>query len=98
MLLWLNIAQLILYIGLLALAGQGALYVLAGAGRQRNLFYQLFQMVNRPWIALGRWLAPRALAPRTHPLVAFCVMAALYLAVTLAKIEHCLAIGVEACR
>lgn len=98
MLLWLNIAQLILYIGLLALAGQGALYVLAGAGRQHNLFYQLFQVVNRPWIVLGRWLAPRTLAPRTHPLVAFCVMAALYLAVTLAKIEHCLAIGVEACR
>lgn len=98
MLLWLNLAQLILYIGLLALAGQGALYVLAGARRDRNLFYQLFQIVNRPWIALGRLIAPRAFAARLHPFIAFCLMAALYLAVTLAKIEHCLTIGMEHCR
>lgn len=98
MLFWLNLAQLVLYIGLLALAGQGALYVLAGARRETNLFYQLFQILNKPWTALGRLLAPRQFAPRLHPFIAFCLMAALYLAVTLAKIEHCLTIGVEQCR
>ena len=43
MLLFLNIAQLILYIGALGLIGQGLLYVLAGQGRDTNLFYQLIR-------------------------------------------------------
>jgi hypothetical protein len=48
LLLFLNIAQLLLYIGGLGLAGQGLLYVLAGEGRHTNLFYQLIGMVNKP--------------------------------------------------
>lgn len=98
MLFWLNAAQLVLYIGLLALLGQGVLYVLAGAQRQRNFVYQLFQILNKPWVGAARWIAPRQVADQHVPVVAFCVMAVLYLAVTLAKIEHCIAIGVEACR
>jgi len=98
MLFWLNAAQLVLYIGLLSLLGQGALYIIAGRRREGNLFYQLFQVLNRPWVGAARWIAPRQLAPRLLPVVAFCVMAVLYLAVTLAKIEHCVAIGMEGCR
>ncbi|TSE34271.1 hypothetical protein [Tepidimonas charontis] len=98
MLFWLNAAQLVLYIGLLALLGQGVLYIIAGQRRADNLFYQLFQVLNRPWVALARWITPRQLAPQHLPVVAFCAMAALYLAVTLAKIEHCIAVGMEGCR
>ncbi len=98
MLSFLNIAQLVLYIGLLALAGQGLLYVLAGQGRDNNLFYQLFQMVNRPWLALGRWLSPARVAERHHGWVAFFITAAIYVAVTLAKIEHCISVDMVGCR
>jgi hypothetical protein len=98
MLLALNIAQLVAYIGLLALAGQGLLYVLAGAGRESNLVYQLFLVLNKPWTRAASWISPRQVAQRHHPVVAFCVLAVLYMAVTLAKIEYCIGIGVENCR
>lgn len=98
MLLVLNLAQLVFYIGLLALAGQGALYLLAGSARDRNPIYQLFQMVNRPWTWAASWISPKQVAQRHHGVVAFCVLGVLYMVVTLAKIEHCIGIGVENCR
>ena len=98
MLHFLNIAQLVLYIALLALAGQGLLYVLAGARRDDNLVYQLFLLLNKPWTRAASWISPRKVAERHHPVVAFCVLAVLYLVVTLAKIEYCIGIGVEHCR
>lgn len=94
----LNTAQLVLYIGLLALVGQALLYVLAGSKRDTNLFYQLFQVVNRPWLGLARWLSPARVAPRHHGWVAFFITAALYIAVTLARIEHCVSAGMVGCR
>ena len=61
-LLFLNIAQLILYIGGLALIGQGLLFVLSGQKRETNLFYQLFQIVNKPWSATARFISPKQIA------------------------------------
>lgn len=98
MLLFLNIAQLLLYIGGLALIGQGLLYVLTGVKRETNLFYQLFQIVNKPWTSVARFISPKQIADRQIPFVAFCIVAVLYIAVTLAKIEHCVTIGIELCQ
>lgn len=98
MLLLLNIAQLVFYIGLLALAGQGLLYVLAGAKRDSNLVYQMFLVLNKPWTRAASWISPHKVAERHHPVVAFCVLAVLYIVVTLAKIEHCVGVGVENCQ
>lgn len=98
MLLFLNIAQLVLYIGALGLIGQGLLYVLAGHGRDTNLFYQLIGMVNKPWTLAARFISPKQIIDRQVPFVAFCIVGVLYIAVTLAKIEHCISIGIEACQ
>lgn len=98
MLLFLNIAQLVLYIGGLALMGQGLLYVLTGEGRNTNLFYQLIEMVSKPWTMLARFISPKQILDRQIPFVAFCIVGVLYIAVTLAKIEHCITIGIEACQ
>jgi hypothetical protein len=95
---FLNIAQLVLYIGLLALIGQALLYVLAGQKRDTNVFYQLFQVLNRPWLGLARLVSPARVAARHHGWVAFFMTAALYLAVTLAKIEHCVNAAMAGCR
>ncbi len=95
---FLNVAQLLLYIGLLALLGQGLLYVLAGQKREGNFFYQLFQVLNRPWMALARWLSPAKVASRHHGWVAFLVLSVLYLGVTLLKIERCLSVAMAGCR
>ena len=98
MLLFLNIAQLLLYIGGLGLVGQGLLFVLAGQGRSNNLFYQLIGMVNKPWTLLARLISPKQIVDSQVPFVAFCIIGVLYIAVTIAKIEHCLSIGIEACQ
>lgn len=94
----LNIAQLVLYIALLALLGQGVLYLLAGAKRDTNWVYQLFVSLNKPWTRAAAWISPPQVASRHHPVVAFCVLAVLYVLVTLIKIDHCLTVGVENCR
>ncbi len=98
MLLFLNIAQLILYIGGLGLIGQGLLYVLAGQKRDTNLFYQLIAIVNKPWTLLARVISPKQVLDRQVPFVAFCIVAVLYITVTIAKIEHCISIGIEICQ
>ena len=98
MLLFLNIAQLLLYIGGLALMGQGLLFVLSGQKRDTNLFYQLFQIINKPWTKIARFISPKQSADHQIPFVAFCIIAVLYIAVTLAKIEHCITIGIEICQ
>ncbi len=98
MLLYLNIAQLILYIGGIALMGQGLLFVLSGQKRDTNLFYQLFQIINKPWTKIARFISPKQIADHQTPFVAFCIIAVLYMAVTLAKIEHCVSIGIELCQ
>ena len=98
MLLFLNIAQLVLYIGALGLIGQGLLYVLAGQGRDTNLFYQLIGIINKPWTLTARFISPKQIIDRQIPFVAFCIVGVFYIAVTLAKIEHCISIGIEICQ
>jgi uncharacterized membrane protein len=95
---FLNATQLILYIGLLALLGQGLLFVLAGQNRDRNIFYQLFQILNKPWLFIARKLSPARILPKHIPLVAFLVMSVMYVYVTLAKIEHCISIAMQGCK
>lgn len=98
MLLPLNVLQLVLYIALLALLGQGALHLLAGAARERNVFYRMLRTVGRPFARLVRVLAPARVADRHVPLLTFVVLLGAYLAVTFAKIALCLRFGMESCR
>ncbi len=72
MLTFLNVIQLVLYIALLALAGQGVLFVLAGAGRQRNVFYKLLQVLSKPFTLVVRRITPRKVSDDQVPVVTFC--------------------------
>jgi hypothetical protein len=87
-----------LYIALLALVGQGLLYVLAGAKRDQNLFYQLLQIVSKPFTWLVRKLTPRQVAEQQVPVVTFLVLLVAYAVVTFEKIKLCVAAGVETCK
>lgn len=98
MLSFLNVAQLVLYIALLALVGQALLYVLAGANRDRNIFYQLLQIVSRPFTLVVRKITPRLVANRHVPLVTFFLLLILYAVVTFEKIGLCVEAGMEGCR
>lgn len=94
----LNLIQLLLYIPLLALAGQGALYVLAGPKRDSNLFYRLLQLLSKPFTVLVRKLTP-ALVSDTHvPIVTFFLLLIVYFVVTFERIDLCMRIGLENCR
>ena len=98
MIQFLNVLQLVLYIGGLALVGQAILYVISGNKRETNMFYQLFVVLNKPWTSIVKLISPKMVAEPHIPVVAFCVVSVLYIAVTLAKIEHCVALGMVGCR
>jgi hypothetical protein len=95
---FLTYAQLTLYIPLLALLGQGLLFVLAGPRRDTNFFYQLLKLLSKPFTALVRRLTPAKVADHHVPIVTFLLLTIVYVVVTLERISLCMRIGVELCR
>jgi hypothetical protein len=93
-----SIVKLLAEIALLALAGQGVLAVLAGAKREQNLFYQLLQVLTRPFVRVTRLITPRIVIDRHIPLVAFLLLLSVWLVATIAKVSICVEIGVHLCR
>jgi hypothetical protein len=90
--------KLIAEIALLALVGQWLLGLLAGARRHQNLFYRLFEVLTQPFIKAVRVISPRFVLDRHIPLAAFLLLAVIWFVATVAKINLCLQIGVQACR
>ena len=98
MLLLVEILKTLAEIALLALAGRWVLGLLAGARREQNLFYQLFQVLTKPLIAGARLLAPRVVLDRHLPLVAFLLLFFVWVVATMTKIDICVRIGVHLCK
>ena len=101
MLTFLNIVQLVLYIALLALAGQGILYVLAGARRDSNFFYKLLQVLSKPFTLPMRRITPRQVADEHVPIVTFFLLVILYAIVTFERADLCVSsnmVGQTGCR
>ena len=98
MLTALNVIQLVLYIALLALLGQGVLYLLAGPKRESNFFYQLLKTMAKPFTAPVRLLTPRRVADRHVPFVTFFLLVIAYVVVTKQKIDVCVALNMVGCR
>lgn len=98
MLFALEIAQLLLYIALLALLGQGALYVLAGPKRADNFFYRLLQIVSKPFTLLVRKITPKQVSDQHVPVVTFFLLLIAYAVVTLERISLCVQSGLETCK
>ena len=97
--LWLvSSIKLIAEVALLALAGQWLLGLLAGQRRDSNLFYQLLQMLTKPFVRGARWITPRIVLDRHLPLVAFLLLAFTWVIATVGKISLCLQTGVNLCR
>ena len=98
MLMALNALQLVLYIALLALTGQGLLALLVGAHRDRNVFFKLLQVLTRPFTEMVRLISPRQVADKHVPLATFLLLVVLYVAVTFEKVSHCLQLHMAGCR
>ena len=95
MLLVVSSVKLVAEIALMALAGQWLLGLLAGSKRDSNLFYQLLQIVTRPFVKAVRFITPRVVLDRHIPLAAFVALGMLWIIATLAKIQLCLQVGVR---
>jgi hypothetical protein len=93
-----SIFKLLAEIAALALIGQWVLGLLAGAKREQNLFYQLLQVMTKPFVRAARLITPRIVIDRHVPLVAFFLLLFVWLAATIAKISICVQIGVQACK
>lgn len=94
----LNLLQLLLYIPLLALLGQGVLFVLAGHKRQDNFFYQLLQLISKPFTFVVRRITPAKVSDQHVPVVTFLLLLIVYAVVTFEKINLCITIGMESCQ
>lgn len=90
--------KLIAEIALMALLGQWVLGLLAGAKKDQNLFYQILQIISRPFVSVARLLTPKLVLDRHVPLVAFLLLLFIWLGATIYKIQTCLQIGVELCK
>ena len=70
-----------------ALLGQGVLWVVAGAKRDKNMFYGLFKIVTSPVMKATRAITPRVILDQHIGLVAFFLLAVLWVALTVFKIK-----------
>jgi hypothetical protein len=76
---------------LLVLLGQGLLYVLAGSGRQENLVYRMFKAVTAPLIKVVRLITPRFIVDQHVGLVAFFLVAIVWVLALAVKVNAALA-------
>ncbi len=98
MLLFVSAVKLVAEIALLAFAGQFVLGLLAGAKRDKNFFYQLFELLTKPFTRVMRLITPKAVLDRHVPVAAFVALVSVWLIATFAKINVCMQVGLEQCR
>lgn len=85
-LFWLRLVQVLLAVPLLALAGQGIVYVLTrtfGQDPKTNFFYRVLDTVSLPFRWLCRRITPGFVADRHLPLVVLSLLVVGYAWVTL---------------
>ena len=88
-LLILGILRALTEVALLTLLGQGLLALLAGARRQTNPIYQLFEIVTKPILALMRRISPPQVIDKHLPYVAFFVLFWLWIGLAYLKKTYC---------
>ncbi len=70
-----------------ALFGQGLLWVLAGAKRDQNIVYGIFKTLTSPVMKVTRAITPRVVLDQHVGLVAFFLLAVLWVGLTAFKIK-----------
>lgn len=98
MLLLLSSIKLISEIALMALLGQGLLFILAGEKRETNFFYQLLKVLTKPFVAAARWITPRQVADAHVGFVAFFFLVLVWAVVTFERIRLCVELKMVGCQ
>ena len=76
-----------------AFLGQGLLWLLAGASRDKNPVYQLFRILTSPVTRLTRVITPRVVLDQHIWLVAFLLLLVAWLVVVVVKASSCVQLG-----
>jgi hypothetical protein len=97
-LLLVSIIKLICEIALLALAGRWLLGLLAGQKKESNFFYQILQVITKPFVSVARFITPKAIIDRHVPFVAFLLLSFIWVVSLIEKIRICTVIGMELCK
>lgn len=97
MLLLASSVKLIAEIALLAFAGQWLLGLLIGNKRESNFFYQLLQLLTKPFVRAVRFITPSFVLDRHIPLATALLMLSVWLFAIVAKVNICMQRGVNAC-
>jgi len=92
-----SILRALVEVALLALVGQGAVGLLAGARRATNPVYVLFLVVTKPVIRFTRWFTPKVILDQHVPFVAFFLVFWLWILLAWLKRELCVLNGLAAC-
>jgi uncharacterized protein YggT (Ycf19 family) len=87
------ILKALLEVAGVAFLGQGLLWLLAGASREKNPVYQLFRIVTSPVTRLTRAITPRIVLDQHIWLVAFLLLLVAWLILTVFKARTCLQLG-----
>lgn len=93
------IAKALIAVAGLALLGQGIVHVLAGAGRETNIFYRLLRILAKPATTAVRAITPRRLVPDEYiGFAAFFLLAGIYIALVIQQASLCVDdVGHPAC-
>ncbi len=89
----LNAIQLVVYIALLALLGQGVLFLLVGPRRDTNFFYKLLQVLSKPFTWPVRKITPKRIGDSQVPIVTFLLLVIVYAVVTFERVDLCVTSG-----
>ena len=73
----------------LFLLAQGALFLLAGGTRDKNVIYQMFRIVTRPVTSLTRFLMPKRVRDKHISYVAFFLLFALWILLAFVRLIIC---------
>ena len=73
-LLFIGALRAIVEVALLSVVGQGIVGFLAGASRQTNPVYRVFQIITRPAFLAVRFLMPKVIINKHIPFITFFVL------------------------
>lgn len=95
-LFFLRLVKLVCEIALLALVGQGVLFMLTrafGGDPQRNVFYKALEVIVSPFVKLVRLVTPKVVVDRHIPWAVLGLLVAVYVATLFAIVQSCVGAG-----
>ncbi len=94
---WLRLLQLVLAIPLLAIVGQGVVFMIArsvGQDVSSNFFFRVLETIVMPFTRLARLITPKIISDRQLPLVVLSLLLVGYIWIMIAIADLCVSHGV----